>query len=149
MNMVVRDAMTRGVLTVKRDDSVKSIVEKIIMRHCGSIPVVDEDDRLIGIVTLRDIMLPMYPNMGDYVHDNVHARDFEEMEEGYSKVLEMTAGSIMTPNPMTVSPDDPILKAASYMGLKNLRRIPVVNGRELVGMVSISDINNLLFLSRA
>ena len=146
--MIVRDAMTRGVVTVKRDDTVKSIVEKIIMRHCGSIPVVDENDRLIGIVTLRDIMLPMYPNMGDYVHDNVHARDFEEMEEGYGKVLEMTAGDIMTPNPMTVSPDDPVLKAASYMGLKNLRRIPVADSGKLVGMVSISDINNSLFLSR-
>jgi len=148
MHMIVRDVMTRGVLTVKRDDTVKSVVEKIIMRHCGSIPVVDENDRLIGIVTLRDIMLPMYPNMGDYVHDNVHARDFEEMEEGYSKVLEMTAGDIMTPNPMTVSPDDPVLKAASYMGLKNLRRIPVADSSKLVGMVSIGDINNSLFLSR-
>ena len=62
--MLVRDAMTAGALTVKKDDSVKSIVEKIIMRHCGSIPVVDDDDGLLGIVTIRDIMLPMYPNMG-------------------------------------------------------------------------------------
>lgn len=146
--MLVRDAMTRGVLSVKRGDSAKSIVEKIIMRHCGSIPVVDENDKLVGIVTLRDIMLPMYPNMGDYVHDNVHARDFEEMEEGYEKVLEMTAEEIMTPNPMTVSPSDPVLKAASYMGLKNLRRIPVADGGKLVGMVSIGDINNTLFLAR-
>ena len=146
--MLVRDAMTSGALSVKKDDSVKSIVEKIIMRHCGSIPVVDDDDGLLGIVTIRDIMLPMYPNMGDYVHDNVHARDFEEMEDAYPKVLEMTAGEIMTPSPMTVSPSDPVLKAASFMGLKNLRRIPVADGGKLVGMVSIGDINSALFLAR-
>jgi len=146
--MLVRDAMTSGALSVKKDDSVKSIVEKIIMRHCGSIPVVDDDSVLLGIVTIRDIMLPMYPNMGDYVHDNVHARDFEEMEDAYPKVLEMTAGEIMTPNPMTVSPSDPVLKAASFMGLKNLRRIPVADGGKLVGMVSIGDINSALFLAR-
>ena len=146
--MLVRDAMTRGVLTVAPDDSVRSIVKKIIMRHCGSIPVVDGDGNLVGIVTVRDIMLPMYPNMGDYVHDNVHARDFEEMEEGYDRVLGMSARDIMTPNPMTVAPDDPVLKAASYMGLKNLRRIPVAEDGRLIGMISIGDINSAMFLAR-
>ncbi len=146
--MLVRDAMTRGVLTVAPEDSVKSIVKKIIMRHCGSIPVVDADGKLVGIVTVRDIMLPMYPNMGDYVHDNVHARDFEEMEEGYDRVLDMSARDIMTPNPMTVAPDDPVLKAASYMGLKNLRRIPVAEDGRLIGMISIGDINSAMFLAR-
>ncbi len=146
--MLVRDAMTRGALTARPDDSVKSIVRKIIMRHCGSIPVVKDNDELVGIVTVRDIMLPMYPNMGDYVHDNVHARDFEEMEESYDRVLGMTARDIMTPNPMTVAPDDPVLKAASYMGLKNLRRIPVSEGGRLIGMISIGDINSAMFLSR-
>jgi len=146
--MLVRDAMTRGVLTADPDDSVKSIVRKIIMRHCGSIPVVNTDDALVGIVTVRDIMLPMYPNMGDYIHDTVHARDFEEMEESYDRVLGMTAKDIMTPDPMTVAPDDPVLKAASYMGLKNLRRIPVAEGGRLIGMISIGDINSAMFLAR-
>jgi len=146
--MLVCDAMTRGVLTVAPDDSVKTIVKKIIMRHCGSIPVVDGDGNLVGIVTVRDIMLPMYPNMGDYVHDNVHARDFEEMEDGYDRVLAMSARDIMTPNPMTVAPDDPVLKAASYMGLKNLRRIPVAEDGRLIGMISIGDINSAMFLAR-
>ena len=51
----------------------------------------------------------------------------------------------MTRHPLTVSADDPILKAASYMGLKNFRRIPVVDGTRLVGMISIGDINRELF----
>jgi len=46
----------------------------------------------------------------------------------------------MTPNSLTVGPGDPILEAASYMGLKNFRRIPVVNQQTLVGMLSIGDI---------
>ena len=145
--MLVRNAMTSGVVTAKKGDSVRSVIEKMIMRHCGSIPVVGDDGDIVGIVTIRDAMLPLYPNFGDYVHDNVHARDFEEMEEGYPKVLAMEVSEIMTPNPMTVSPDDPVLKAASYMGLRNLRRIPVAEGGKLAGMVSIGDISRSMFLA--
>jgi CBS domain-containing protein len=51
----------------------------------------------------------------------------------------------MSPNPLTVSPETPILEAASYMGLKNFRRIPVVDQGMLVGIVSIGDIHRGLF----
>jgi len=99
-------------------------------------------------VTVRDVMLPLYPNYGDYIHDNVRSRDFSEMEEGYPDVLAKKVQEIMSANPLTVSPNDPILQAASYMGLKNFRRIPVVEKGKLVGMVSIGDINRALFLEK-
>jgi CBS domain-containing protein len=47
-----------------------------------------------------------------------------------------------------VAPHDPILEAASYMGLKNFRRMPVVDKSTLVGIVSISDINRGLFIEK-
>jgi CBS domain-containing protein len=125
------------------------VVVKIISRNCGVIPVVEDDGKLIGVISLRDVMLPMYPNYGDYIHDNVNSRDFEQMEGGYPNVLKMKAEDIMTPNPMTVSPYDPILKAASYMGLKNLRRIPVVEDGKYVGIIGISDVNKVLFFNNS
>jgi len=147
--MLVRDVMTSGVKAVKSEDTVRKVVVDMIQKHCGSVPVVDNAGALIGIVTLRDVLLPLYPNYGEYIHDNVHARDFEEMQDGYPKVLEMTAGELMTANPFTVGPDEPILKAASYMGLKNLRHIPVAEDGKLVGVITISDINQALFFNSA
>ncbi len=70
------------------------------------------------------------------------------MEEGYPEVLAKKVEEIMSTNPLTVSPNDPILEAASYMGLKNFRRIPVVEKGQLVGMVSIGDINRGLFFEK-
>jgi CBS domain-containing protein len=67
------------------------------------------------------------------------------METGYPEVLGKKVEEIMTSNPLTVAPGDPILEAASYMGLKNFRRIPVVDRQKLVGMLSIGDINRGLF----
>jgi CBS domain-containing protein len=110
--------------------------------------VIAGDDRLIGMVTLRDVLLPLYPNFGDYIHDNVHSRDFVEMEEGYSEALGRKVEEIMSWNPLTVSPNEPVLEAASYMGLKNFRRIPVVDKGVLVGMLSIDDINRGLFFEK-
>jgi CBS domain-containing protein len=55
---------------------------------------------------------------------------------------------VMSRNPLAVAPHDPVLEAASYMGLKNFRRMPVVDKGTLVGMVSIGDINRGLFFEK-
>lgn len=146
--MVVRDVMSTGVVTAKITDTVRSVVGKMLSRHCGAIPVVDDEGKLLGLVAVRDVMIPLYPNYGDYIHDNVHSRDFEEMEEGYLEVMGKTAGDIMTKNPLTVAPTDPVLQAASYMGLKHFRRIPVEENGKLVGMISMGDVNRGLFFAR-
>ncbi len=143
--MLVRDVMTTGVVTAGKKDSVRSVMAKMISRHCGAIPVVDDDNSLLGMVSVRDVLLPLYPNYGDYIHDGVRSRDFIGMEEGYADVLTKSVEEVMSLNPLTVAPSDPILQAASYMGLKNFRRIPVVEGGKLAGMVSIGDINRGLF----
>jgi CBS domain-containing protein len=146
--MLVHDVMSTGVVTAKKTDTVRSVVIKMMNRNCGAIPVVEGDNQLIGMVTLRDVLLPLYPNYGDYIHDRVHSRDFMEMEEGYPEVLGKKVEDIMSSNPLTVSPNTPVLEAASYMGLKNFRRIPVVDKQKLVGMLSIGDINRALFFEQ-
>ena len=145
--MQVRDLMTTGVLTVHETDDVQAVVTKMLNRQCGAIPVIEGDMALVGLVAIRDILLPLYPNCGDYIHDNIQGRDFVEMEGGYAALMSRQVAQIMTRKPFTVAPDDPVLKAASYMGLKHLRRIPVVDNARLVGMISISDINRGLFLA--
>ena len=146
--MFVRDVMSAGFVSAHPTDTVRSVVIKMINRHCGAVPVVEGDHHLVGIVTVRDILLPLYPNYGDYIHDNVHSRDFLEMEEGYPEILAKKVGDVMSRNPLTISSSAPILEAASYMGLKNFRRIPVVDQGRLVGMVSVGDINRGLFFGR-
>ncbi len=147
--MRVHDVMSTGIMTARPTDTVRSVVIKMINRHCGAIPVVEGNGQLVGMMTLRDVLLPLYPNYGDYIHDSVHSRDFIEMEEGYAEVLGKKVEDVMSRNPMTVSSNMPVLEAASYMGIKNFRRIPVVDKGILVGMVSIGDINRGLFFERS
>ena len=146
--MQVQDVMSTGVVTARATDTLRSAVIKMLSRHCGAVPIIEDDNNLIGLVALRDVMLPLFPQFGDYIHDNVHSRDFLEMEEGYPEVLRRTIDSVMTHNPLTISPTMCILEAASFMGRKNFRRIPVTENGKLVGMVSIGDINRGLFFHR-
>lgn len=146
--MRIHEVMSTGVVTGTPIETVRDVVVKMLSRHCGAIPIVSGSHELLGIVTLRDVMLPMYPNYGDYIHDAVHSRDFLEMEQNYPEVLGKKAEEIMVRNPLTVSPETPILEAASYMGLKNFRRLPVADHGTLVGMVSIGDIHRGLFFAR-
>jgi CBS domain-containing protein len=158
--MLVHEVMSTGLATAYKTDTVRSAVMKMINRHCGSIPIVERDNQVVGIVTLRDVLLPLYPHHGDSIipdmcvvvnmvaHDDVHSRNFVEMEEGYPEALGGKVEGIMSRNPLTVAPYDPILEAASYMGLKNFRRVPVVDKGALVGMVSIGDIHRGLFFER-
>jgi hypothetical protein len=108
--MLVHEVMSTGVVTVKKTETIRSAVMKMMHRHCGSLPVVEVDNQLVGVVTLRDVLIQLYPNYGDYIHDNVHSRSFVEMEEGYPEVLGGKVEDIMSKNPMTVAPHDPILK---------------------------------------
>ena len=149
--MKVTEVMSHGSISCKSGDTLHDATQKMVMRRCGSLPVVADDDesKLIGIITIRDTMLPLYPNFGEYLHDANSARDFEEMEENYKRVMCIKVQEVMTPNPMTVPSDMPVLKAASFMGLKNLRRLPVEDDGKLVGIVSIGDINRGLYISLA
>jgi len=100
--MLVHEVMSTGIVTATKTDTVRSVVVKMMNRNCGAIPVIEGDAKLVGMVTLRDVLLPLYPNYGDYIHDNVHSRDFVEMEAGYPEVLGRKVEEVMTSNPLTV-----------------------------------------------
>ena len=144
--MKVREAMVTGVITAHPEETVRSVVQRMILRRCGAVPVVSHEGALIGIISVRDIMMPMFAQYSDVFAEDVHAMNFEEMEEEYPHVLSFKASQIMTTNPITVGPDDQVLKAASVMGRMNLRRIPVTENGRLVGIVSVGDIHRTLYM---
>ena len=155
--MLVHEVMSTDLVKAKKTDTVRSAVVKMIDRDCGTIPVVEGNNQLIGMVTVRDVLLPLYPKHGDSIipditivfnvfpRDDARSQNFVEMEAKYPEALGRKVEGIMSPHPLTVAPNDPILEAGLYMGSKNLRRIPVVDRGTLVGIVSISDINRGLF----
>ncbi|MBI2897286.1 MAG: CBS domain-containing protein [Deltaproteobacteria bacterium] len=119
--MTAGEIMTVGVRTVLRPTSVREIAEIMRDENCGIVPVVDEDKKLVGVVTERDIVL----------RGHAEGKD----------VRELKADDVMTADCDCVTADEEITEVIELMGKKQVRRIPVVDRHDrLLGIISMSDI---------
>ena len=109
----VGEIMTRNVMTARADQLVVEIVQLMAKNRITGLPVVDDDNRLIGVVSESDII----GKAGD------------------------TVGDIMTNGSWTVGEETPLGEAAELLLRRRIRRLPVIRGdNELVGLVSRSDL---------
>lgn len=116
--MKVKDIMSKEIAFVNSNESIQSAATLMQHYNVGAIPVCD-NSRLVGIVTDRDITL-------------------RSVAKGQA---EQTVGDIMTKNPYTTSPETDVHEASRIMGERQVRRLPVVDNKSLVGMVSLGDIS--------
>jgi CBS domain-containing protein/catechol 2,3-dioxygenase-like lactoylglutathione lyase family enzyme len=145
--MRVRDVITRNVRTTKMDRSIRSVAKTICQNKIGGLPVVDDDNHLVGIISEKDILKAMLPGYTEFLEDPIQAIDFQVMERSYGNVLQRKVSELMAKTVYSVSIDEPVMKAAAQMDLHNFRRIPVVGqDKRLAGIVSLSDIHQAIFM---
>ncbi len=125
--LTVNDLMTIIPNTVTPDSKLRQVIELMKSQNCRQLPVL-ENGKLVGIITDRDIRLVMNSPLV------LHGRWQDE------EILDqVTADTCMTPNPMTVSPDTPAYRAANMLSIYKFGALPVVEGDELVGIVTVTD----------
>ncbi|XMB85887.1 CBS domain-containing protein [Mycoplasmatota bacterium WC44] len=120
--MKVRDIMTRNVsyVTVKSDITEAVNIMKSI--DVGLVPVCDDNNNLVGVITDRDIVL----------------RSVAEPNNANQHV-----GNIMSKSIVSVSPDTNAHEAATLMAQNQIRRLPVVENNKIVGILSLGDLANV------
>jgi len=129
INEPVREIMSRDVICLSEKASVNDVVETMLSNQIGALPLVDGDDKLIGIVTERDIALSRAGGMDD-----------------------RTAQDYMTTKVFNTTPGTPVESACKIMVRNGLRRIPIVGGeadiskaaKKLLGIVTSTDIIRFL-----
>ena len=117
--ILVRDIMRRNVKTVRTDDSVHAAVLKMNKFQIGSV-IVTNNGRAVGIITERNIL--------------------ERIVEPRLDPGTIWAKDIMSSPLVTVDPNDTVEEAAKIMAQKRIKKLPVVEGEKIVGVVSTSDI---------
>ena len=138
--MKVSDVMSKMVDYVKPDDDVSKVALLIFGRNINGVPVC-EGKKVVGFVTEKDILNKFFPSIQEFIEDTVHESNFLEMEEKASTILSLPVSKIMSKNPVTVTPDTPLLKAQSLMTVKEIGRLPVVDeDNKLIGMISKGDV---------
>jgi CBS domain-containing protein len=138
--------MTRTVVVVRESTPFKELVRRMRERGVSAIPVVDEDDRPLGVVSQADLILKEDPFLeGD-------ARLFEPRHRRVERAKHSagTAGALMTSPVVTIAPDASLGDAARLMTRRGVKRLPVVgpDGR-LMGIVSRSDLLKVFLRSDA
>jgi CBS domain-containing protein len=109
--------MSRDLLTVEPGLPVVVVARRMVERNVGAVLVLEEG-RLAGIMTERDLMRAVARGLRD----------------------DVVVGECMTPDPDTIAPDDTIEHAAVLMIHGGYRHLPVVDGDDVVGVLSIRDL---------
>jgi CBS domain-containing protein len=136
----VADVMNREVLRVRPDTSLKDLVGLLIGRDYRAVPVVDEAERVIGIITNGDLVqrggLAMRLELLATASREAIQRELATLvESGH------TAADVMTREVVTVAPDISVLDSAHLMAQQRLKRLPVVDTTgHLLGIVSRVDL---------
>jgi len=145
--MLVKEVMTRAVKTITPETRLQEVASIMCLNRFSGLPVVEEGDKLVGILAERDVLRYLFPSIKDIMTDGMGSIDFESMEAEYSKVLPLKASDLMNSGVISVNPNMPILKAVSVMAKNNFRRIPVTEeNNRLVGMISLGDIHRAIFM---
>lgn len=113
-----------GVHTITPSSTLEDVVQTLVKHNCGSLVVCDSADgarrRMLGIITERDILRACAAHLGS--------------------LESISVSHVMTTNVVTGAPADSIEDTMGLMTDKRIRHLPVLNGDQLVGIVSIGDI---------
>lgn len=136
-----KDIMTSPVYTVRPADPLGKVIDVICRHRVSGVPVVEGKGRLVGLISERDILHAMYPG-NVRIPGNPPGR---RAARGLRSISELLARDIMLTQVITAHPDTEFLRLASIMALQKIRRIPIVEGNMLVGIVSHGDVHRAIF----
>lgn len=127
--MSVDSIMTGDVVTVTPDAALMDIRRLLHERGFRHLLVTEADDRLVGVISDRDMLKAISPFLDTYSEEH---RDV--------KTLSQPASEIMRTDPVIVGPDTEIEEAAQLLLENNISSLPVVDGEVLVGIVTTKDL---------
>ena len=136
MNATVKDVMSTHVIAVRRTAAYKEIAAMLHSQRVSAFPVIDEDNKVIGVVSEADLLAKV-------ALEGTVPRTLQSLAQEHlrTRVNAVTAADLMTKPPVTIGPDESVTHAARLMYNQGVKRLPVTSddGR-LIGIVTRSDI---------
>ena len=139
--MRAHQIMTRSVITVTPDDTILAAAKLMLERHVSGLPVVDTAGKLVGIVSEGDFIrrseIGTQKKRGRWLKFLLGAGEAatEYVHEHGKKISE-----VMTRDPITITEDTPLDEIVTSMETNGVKRLPVMNGTKLVGIVSRANL---------
>ena len=143
--MRAKDVMRSEVKCVSETTTLRELSGAF--RHHGvtTLSVVNDTGELVGVVTETELLKAMLPGYGE-LQDSLHyMQDFEYLEDRADEVENVPVRDIMLSGAISVNEDTPLMRVISLFLLKACSHIPVVQDRRIVGVVTRTDIAELVF----
>ncbi len=145
MSQSVANWMTADVLTVTPETPIMEAVQLLIDRKIGGLPVVNQEGKLVGIISDSDLMWREHgvehPPYMMFLGGVIYFQNPATYERNLHKVIGQTVGEVMTAHTVSVAADTLLPVAARIMHDKKIHRLPVVDAeRHPIGIIAQSDI---------
>jgi len=140
--MKISEYMKRTVVSIPETYTIRDAAAVIVKKHIGLLPVVDQDDRLVGVVSLRNLLSLELPDFVNFVADLDFVHDFGAVETTRppAEVLDKLVTTLMSPA-ISVTEDTGLLRTYALLLQHNLHDMPVVSADgKLAGISSRVDI---------
>ncbi|MEU4659160.1 CBS domain-containing protein [Streptomyces sp. NPDC023723] len=139
----VGSVMTRDVVRAEYGTPFKEVARLLAERRVSGLPVVDEEEHVLGVLSETDLM--MHQARTPVPYEPARRFRFAALTPGVrrqaAKARARTAGQLMTAPPVTVHADDTIVEAARLMARRRVERLPVLDEEDrLVGIVTRGDV---------
>jgi CBS domain-containing protein len=142
--LTAQNVMTSDVVTVTKETTVRDLAEIFTTRKISSVPVLDKNGNLAGIVTESDLIeqdrnlhIPTVISLFDWV---IYLESGKKFEQQLKKMTGQTVGDIYQEEVVTVVPTTPVSEIAELMTRHRIHSIPVVAGSKVVGIVARIDL---------
>jgi CBS domain-containing protein len=134
--MKVRQIMTKDLTSVEKDTSVKELIFILKNSELANMPVVDEEGKLIGVISEKDLIKAALPGYFDMLHSTSFIPDMNQLAKKLTQIADDPIEKYLHQDVILVREDDDDLQAADLIIRKNVKNLPVVDeeGR-LVGLV--------------
>jgi len=152
--MKVRDIMSKGVITVGREESLRQISNIFHENRISGAPVVDNEGKLLGMLSESDIvgaakplerkLRLIYPSLSLMSVTFEQSAEEKDLAEVVRELQQMCAEEVMTPDVHVIGPEESIQKAVILMNENQVNRLPVIEGDSLVGIITRADIIHYL-----
>ncbi|NQU95882.1 MAG: CBS domain-containing protein [Candidatus Omnitrophica bacterium] len=147
--MKVKDIMTKDVIKISPSIGIREIYNIFREKNVGGVPVVDNDNKLLGLITKTELLDVLIPDYFGMVTDFLFIDDFGALEEKLESLpsLELfIAEDLMISGLISIKENASLMKAPVLMNKYNIRRLPVVDAdNRLVGIVTRMDVCDALF----
>ncbi len=138
MGTRVADVMTSDPVAVRASASFKEVAARLREQHAAAFPVLDADDRVIGVVSEADLLPKEALEAGHEGHRGPLASRGHRAER--EKAVGVTASDVMSQPAVTIGPFDLVSHAAHVMYDRKISCLPVVDDRRLIGVITRADV---------